>query len=61
MDLVVEPGPSQSLSDCLGRRGTMLGKVDGKKVGENRLRAKKGYERASPGQRVWYTVEGIFE
>jgi D-alanyl-D-alanine carboxypeptidase len=47
------------------RAGTRLGevvvKVDGKKVGESRLLAKKGYEKASLGQRVWYTVEGIFE
>jgi serine-type D-Ala-D-Ala carboxypeptidase (penicillin-binding protein 5/6) len=47
------------------RAGTALGevvvKVDGKKVGETRLVAKKGYEKASLGQRVWYTVEGIFD
>ena len=47
------------------RAGTRLGevivKVDGKKIGETRLVAKKGYEEASLGQRVWYTVEGIFE
>jgi serine-type D-Ala-D-Ala carboxypeptidase (penicillin-binding protein 5/6) len=47
------------------RVGTRLGevvvKVDGKKIGETRLLAGKGYERASLGQRVWYTVEGIFE
>jgi D-alanyl-D-alanine carboxypeptidase (penicillin-binding protein 5/6) len=47
------------------RAGTRLGevvvKVDGKKVGEIRLLAMKGYEKASLGQRVWYTVEGIFE
>ena len=36
-------------------------KVDGNKVGETPLVAKKGYEKASFGQRVWYTVEGIFE
>jgi len=47
------------------RVGTRLGevvvKVDGKKIGETRLLAEKGYEKASLGQRVWYTVEGIFE
>ncbi len=47
------------------RAGTGLGevvvKVDGKKVGETRLVVKKGYEKASLGQRVWYTVEGILE
>jgi hypothetical protein len=34
---------------------------DGKRSGETRLLAKKGYEKASLGQRVWYTVGGIFE
>ena len=47
------------------RAGTRLGevvvKVDGKKVGEAELVAKKGYEEASLGQRVWYTVGGIFD
>jgi len=46
------------------RVGTRLGevvKVDGKKFGETRLLAEKGYQKASLGQRVWYTVEGIFE
>jgi hypothetical protein len=46
------------------RVGTRLGevvKVDGKKFGETRLLAEKGYEKASLGQRVWYTVEGIFK
>ncbi len=44
--------------------GTKLGevvvKVGGKTVGESPLVARKGYEEASLGQRVWYTVEGIF-
>jgi hypothetical protein len=31
------------------------------KVGVTRLLAEKVYEKASLGQRVWYTVEGIFE
>jgi hypothetical protein len=47
------------------RAGTRLGrvvvKVDGNEVGETALVAKKGYQKASFGQRVWYTVEGIFE
>ena len=47
------------------RAGTRLGevvvRVDGRKVGETELVAKKGYEEASLGQRVWYTVGGIFE
>lgn len=47
------------------RAGTRLGevvvRVDGKKVGETPLVARNGYEKAPPWQRVWYTVEGIFE
>jgi serine-type D-Ala-D-Ala carboxypeptidase (penicillin-binding protein 5/6) len=43
------------------RLGEVVVKVDGKKVGETSLVAKKGYEEASLGQRVWYTVGGIFE
>ncbi len=47
------------------RAGTRLGRVvvrvDGRKVGETPLVAREGYEEASFGQRVWYTVEGILE
>lgn len=47
------------------RRGTKLGeivvRVDGERVGEAALVARKGYEEASVWQRLWYTVEGIFE
>ena len=47
------------------RVGTRLGevvvKVDRKKIGETQLLAQKGWEKVSLGQRVWYTVEGIFE
>ena len=47
------------------RAGTRLGEVvvnvDGRKVGETSLVTKKGYEEASLGQRVWYTVGGIFD
>ena len=46
------------------RSGTRIGeivvKVDGDRVGESPLVAKRGYEEASFAQRVWYTVEGIF-
>ena len=46
------------------RTGTRLGevivRVDGKKVGESPLVARTGYREASLGDRVWYTVEGIF-
>jgi len=47
------------------RAGAKLGevvvRVDGKKIGKAPLVARKVYEEASWGQRVWYTVEGIFE
>jgi serine-type D-Ala-D-Ala carboxypeptidase (penicillin-binding protein 5/6) len=46
------------------RPGTRLGKVvvsvDGEKVGESPLVARRGYEEASLWERVWYTVEGVF-
>ena len=45
------------------RAGTRLGevvvRVDGERVGETALVAKEGYEEASLGERVWYTVGGI--
>lgn len=47
------------------RAGTVLGRVivraDGEKVGESTLIARRGYEKPSLGQRLWYTVGGIFE
>lgn len=47
------------------RAGTRLGrvvvKVDGNVVGKTPLVAKEGYEKAPLGQRVWYTVGGIFD
>ena len=47
------------------RAGTTLGRVvvrvDGEKVGETELVARRGYEKPSLGQRLWYTVGGIFE
>lgn len=47
------------------RRGAKLGeivvRVDGERVGEAALVARKGYEEASVWQRLWYTVGGIFE
>ena len=46
------------------RPGTRLGevivRVDGEKVGESALVARRGYEEASLWERVWYTVEGVF-
>ena len=53
----------EDLPDSAGagtRLGEVVVKVDGKKVGETDLVAKKGHEEASLGQRVWYTVGGIF-
>ena len=47
------------------RAGTTLGRivvrVDGEKVGESALVAKRGYEKPSLGQRLWYTVGGVFQ
>jgi D-alanyl-D-alanine carboxypeptidase (penicillin-binding protein 5/6) len=69
LDGLVDASPNverdvEDLADS-ARAGTRLGevvvKVDGKKIGETRFLAEKGYEKASLGQRVWYTVEGIFE
>ena len=57
VDLVEEPPDSASAGTRLGE---VVVKVDGKNVGETRLVAEKGYEEASLGQRVWYTVGGIF-
>ena len=46
------------------RAGTTLGRVvvrvDGERVGETALVARHGYEMPSLGQRLWYTVGGIF-
>jgi serine-type D-Ala-D-Ala carboxypeptidase (penicillin-binding protein 5/6) len=58
VDLVDDPPDSATAGTRLGE---VVVKVDEKKVGETGLLAKKGYEKASLGQRVWYTVEGIFE
>lgn len=58
VDVMAEPPP-------LARPGTRLGevvvKVDGERVGESPLVARKGYEKASLGERVWYTVGGLFD
>ena len=61
-DVVRDVDLAEDLPDCV-RAGTRLGevvvKVDGKKVGET-FSQEKGCEKVSLGQRVWYTVEGIF-
>jgi serine-type D-Ala-D-Ala carboxypeptidase (penicillin-binding protein 5/6) len=45
--------------------GTRLGEisvvVDGERVGETALVADKGYEKASIGERVWYTASGLWK
>jgi D-alanyl-D-alanine carboxypeptidase len=47
------------------RRGAKLGEVvvtvDGERVGSSPLVAGRGYDEASVWERVWYTVEGVFE
>ncbi|MDQ4128713.1 MAG: D-alanyl-D-alanine carboxypeptidase [Actinomycetota bacterium] len=68
---LVDASPSVELETRLreelpdsARTGTRLGevvvRVDGEKVGQSPLVARKGYKEASPLERVWYTVEGIF-
>jgi D-alanyl-D-alanine carboxypeptidase (penicillin-binding protein 5/6) len=46
------------------RPGTKLGevvvRVDGERIGESPLVARKGYDEASLWERVWYTLGGIF-
>ena len=42
------------------RLGEVVARVDGEKSGESPLIAMTGYGEASLGDRVWYTVEGIF-
>jgi hypothetical protein len=58
VELVKDPPPSARVGTKLAE---VVVKVDGEKVGETRLVAKNGYEEPSIGQRVWYTVEGIFQ
>ncbi len=47
------------------RPGTRIGEVvvevDGERVGESPLVARRGYDEASPWERVWYTVEGVWK
>ena len=43
------------------RLGRVVARVDGERIGEAALVARRGYEEASVGEKVWYTVEGIFE
>ena len=58
VELAADPPASAAAGTRLGK---VVVKVDGKEVGTTPLVASKGYERASLGQRVWYTVGGIFE
>jgi hypothetical protein len=41
--------------------GRVIVRADGEKIGESTLVARRGYEKPSLGQRLWYTVGGIFE
>jgi D-alanyl-D-alanine carboxypeptidase len=58
VELAADPPDSAGAGTRLGR---VVVEVDGDRVGQTPLVGKKGYERASLGQRVWYTVGGIFE
>ncbi len=58
VDLVDHPPLSARAGTRLGR---VVVRVDGDKVGETSLLAERGYEKPSLGQRLWYTVGGIFE
>lgn len=58
VDLVDHPPLSAKAGTRLGR---VVVKVDGEEVGRTPLLAKEGYQRPSLGQRLWYTVGGIFE
>jgi D-alanyl-D-alanine carboxypeptidase len=58
VELVDHPPLSARAGTSLGR---IVVRVDGEKIGETALVAKRGYEKPSLGQRLWYTVGGIFE
>jgi len=58
VDVVGELPPSAKPGARLGK---VVVRVDGERVGESPLVAKKGYEEASLGERVWYTVGGLFQ
>ncbi|MGH3147768.1 MAG: D-alanyl-D-alanine carboxypeptidase family protein, partial [Rubrobacter sp.] len=58
VDLVDHPPLSAGAGTTLGR---IVVEVDGNVVGQTPLVAKEGYEKASLGQRVWYTVGGFLE
>ena len=58
VELVDHPPLSAGAGTALGR---VVVRVDGKKIGETALVAKRGYEKPSLGQRLWYTVGGIFK
>ena len=58
VSIVGEPPPT-------ARAGTRLGevvvRVDGEKVGESPLVARRGYEEASMWERVWYTASSVWK
>lgn len=43
------------------RLGTVVVRVNGERVGESPLVARKGYDEATLWERVWYTVGGLFQ
>ncbi len=60
LDIEVTRNPPAS-AKRVQELGTITVRVGGKSVGESRLVARKGYEKASVWRRVWYTVGGLFE
>ena len=59
VELVDHPPLSARVGTRLGR--VVVNKVDGREVWQTPLVARRGYEKPSLGQRLWYTVGGIFE
>jgi len=43
------------------KRGEVVVRVDGERVGESPLVARNGYEEASLWERVWYTVSSLWK
>ena len=51
------PGSARPVTEL----GEVVVEVDGRRVGESPLVARRGYEEASLWERVWYTVEGAWK
>ena len=41
--------------------GEIVVRVDGERVGESPLVARRGYDAVSLWERVWYTVQGVWK